>query len=320
MNLRLRYFLKEYVVLIIMIIFIIIASFLSKEFLSVVNITNLLRQTTMVIIVGCAVNLLMVSGGVDLSVGSIVALSAIVLVKLVANNTGFPLVLAIIIAILAGLLCGLVNAFLIVKLNINALISTLGTLYIFRGLTFIISDSKTISTGLPDFFEVIGQGFLWKIPNPVIIMIFIFIIFLFLQDWTTLGKYSYAIGGNLEAARLSGVPIEKVQTILYVLVGLMSGITGVIVASRAASAGPLVSQGFEFDVILAVLLGGTVLGGGGGSVKGMLFGALLLSVVRNGMNLLGLESTYKYITTGAVFVLAILLNKLIRGEKIINFK
>lgn len=317
--LKVKFFLKEYVVLVILVLFMIIASLISDKFFTVINITNVLRQTSMIIIIGSVVNLLMVSGGIDLSIGSIVGLSAAILARLVGYNSGFPFVLAIIIAIFVGLICGMFNGFLVVNLNVNPIIATLGTLYIFRGLVYIVLKSQTIGTGFPQNYSLIGQGYLWIIPIPVIIMLIIFFIFLFIEVQTLLGKYSYAVGGNEQAAILSGVPVKLIKFILYSLVGLMSGIAGFIITSRANSANPDGGMGMEFDVILAILLGGTVLGGGKGSVKGMIFGALILGVVGNGMNLLGLSSAYKLVVMGIVFIIAIVLNKLIRGEKILEF-
>jgi len=313
---KLKLIMKEYVVLIILLFFFTIACFISPNFLTILNITNVLRQISMVIIVGCAVNMVMVSKGLDLSVGSIVALSGITLAKLTSGGSDFPFVLAIIIAILVGVICGVINGFIIVKLGVSHIIATLGTMYVFRGIVFIICGSHTIGSGFPSNYDLIGQGYLWKIPIPVIIMLSIFFIFLFIEKRTLLGKYSYVIGGNEQAALLSGVPVKKIKYSLMVISGFMCGIAGVIMTSRSMSAGPLNASGMEFDVILAVLLGGTLLEGGEGSVRGMIFGALILGVIRNAMNLMGLEHTYKYVATGSIFILAIILNKLIKGEKL----
>jgi len=258
----------------------------------------------------------MVSRGIDLSVGSIVALSGIVLAKLVGSGSTFPLVPAIIIAIIVGVLCGVLNGLIVVRLGISHIIATLGTLYVFRGIVFIICGSKTIGSGFPSNYGLIGQGYLWKIPIPVIIMLVIVFIFIIIQSKTLLGKYSYAIGGNEEAALLAGIPVKKVKYVLLILNGFLSGIAGVILTSRSMSGGPLNAKGLEFDVILAILLGGTKLDGGEGNIMGTIFGALILITVRNIMNLMGLAHTYKFIATGAVFILAIILNKVVMGEKI----
>lgn len=272
----------------------------------------------MVVIVGSAVNLLMISGGIDLSVGSIMAISSITLAKLVGEGSTFPLIPAIIIAILAGLACGVFNALLVVNLNIVPIIATLGTLYLFRGIAQSICKNLIIGYGFPPGYTLIGQGYFYFIPIPVFITIFVFLIFYVLQNKTLFGKYIYAIGGNDQVAKLSGVPIQKVKFAMYSIVGLVSGISGVILTSRTNSAGPTFALGFEFDVILAVLLGGTKIGGGKGDVKGMLFAALILGVLNNGMNLRGIPDEIRKIISGIVFILGILLYKLIRRENILS--
>jgi ribose transport system permease protein len=309
-------FLKNYVVIIIFVLFFVIASFMSPYFFTKLNLTNILLQNSMVIIVGCAVTMLMISKGLDLSIGSIVALSAMTLAKLVGHGTGFPLVPAIIIAILVGGLAGALNAFIVVRLGVNHIITTLGTMYVFRGIVFVLSQSQTIGSGFPKGYEFLGQGYLWIIPIPVIIMIIVIGIFIFIQNRTLLGKYSYAIGSNEKSALLAGVPVKKTKSILLILTGLFGGVAGVIMTSRSMSGGPLSASGLEFDVILAVLLGGTSLEGGEGKIRGVVFGALVLGIVRNSMNLIGLPRTYQYIVTGAIFIFAIILNKIIKGERI----
>jgi len=308
----------EYVVLVILALFMIIASFFSDKFFTVMNITNVFRQVSMVVIVGSAVNLLMISGGIDLSVGSIMALSSITLAKLVAEGRDFSFILAIIVTLLVGLACGALNAFLVVNLNIIPIIATLGTLYIFRGMTYLVCDGLTIGSGFPSNYTLIGQGLIFKIPIPVIIALLIFMIFFITQSKTIFGRYIFVIGGDEQVAKLSGISVPSIKFILYTLVGLVSGIAGIILTSRVNSAGPNFGLGFEFDVILAVLIGGTKIGGGKGDVKGMFFGALVIGVLNNGMNLIGIGVALRQVVAGVVFVIAIIFYKLIRGEKILD--
>lgn len=181
-----------------------------------------------------------------------------------------------------------------------------------------ICKNLIIGYGFPPGYTLIGQGYFYFIPIPVFITIFVFLIFYVLQNKTLFGKYIYAIGGNDQVAKLSGVPIQKVKFAMYSIVGLVSGISGVILTSRTNSAGPTFALGFEFDVILAVLLGGTKIGGGKGDVKGMLFAALILGVLNNGMNLRGIPDEIRKIISGIVFILGILLYKLIRRENILS--
>lgn len=315
---KLRSFMDEYVVLVILALFMIIASFFSDKFFTVMNITNVFRQVSMVVIVGSAVNLLMISGGIDLSVGSIMALSSITLAKLVAEGRDFSFILAIIVTLLVGLACGALNAFLVVNLNIIPIIATLGTLYIFRGMTYLVCDGLTIGSGFPSNYTLIGQGLIFKIPIPVIIALLIFMIFFITQSKTIFGRYIFVIGGDEQVAKLSGISVPSIKFILYTLVGLVSGIAGIILTSRVNSAGPNFGLGFEFDVILAVLIGGTKIGGGKGDVKGMFFGALVIGVLNNGMNLIGIGVALRQVVAGVVFVIAIIFYKLIRGEKILD--
>jgi len=311
---KLRSFMDEYVVLVILALFMIIASFFSDKFFTVMNITNVFRQVSMVVIVGSAVNLLMISGGIDLSVGSIMALSSITLAKLVAEGRDFSFILAIIVTLLVGLACGALNAFLVVNLNIIPIIATLGTLY----MTYLVCDGLTIGSGFPSNYTLIGQGLIFKIPIPVIIALLIFMIFFITQSKTIFGRYIFVIGGDEQVAKLSGISVPSIKFILYTLVGLVSGIAGIILTSRVNSAGPNFGLGFEFDVILAVLIGGTKIGGGKGDVKGMFFGALVIGVLNNGMNLIGIGVALRQVVAGVVFVIAIIFYKLIRGEKILD--
>jgi len=313
---KLKILSKEYVVFLVFIVFLIIAGLLNDKFFSLVNITNILRQSSIVIIIGVGVNALMVAGMIDLSVGSITALSAVVIARLVAFQSGFPFILAVIIGISVGLICGIINSFLVVKMNIPSIITTLGTLYIYRGIVYVISGSKVIAIGFPQNYTLIGQGLLGRIPIPIIIMILIFIIFLFIETKTILGHYTYAIGGNKIAAILAGIPVKRVNFSLFMIVGFLCGIAGFILTSRINAAGPTFATGLEFDVILAVLIGGVSLEGGKGSIRGMIFGALILNIVGNSLNLMGVNVAYRQVALGIVFIMAIILNRLIKREKI----
>jgi ribose/xylose/arabinose/galactoside ABC-type transport system permease subunit len=287
-------------------------SLLSPTFATPTNLTNVLRQTSMVIIAASAATMIMISGGLDISVGGVLALSGVVAAKLATMD--YPLGLAILAGTAAGLLIGLINGLLIVKLRITPVIATLGTMNVARGLAFLISGGRAVVTGLPPEFRLPGRSYIGPIPTPVIIMVFIFIIFYFLLNYTLLGKYTYAIGGNRETARLSGISIGVVQFVLYSLGGLMAGLAGIILASRLASGQPDVGFGFEFDVIVAVILGGTSLAGGEGSVFGTLIGALIVGVLNNGLNLLGVHTFYQYVLQGVALIFAVYLDMTLKGQ------
>ena len=191
-------------------------------------------------------------------------------------------------------------------------------MYRCRGMTYLVCDGLTIGSGFPSNYTLIGQGLIFKIPIPVIIALLIFMIFFITQSKTIFGRYIFVIGGDEQVAKLSGISVPSIKFILYTLVGLVSGIAGIILTSRVNSAGPNFGLGFEFDVILAVLIGGTKIGGGKGDVKGMFFGALVIGVLNNGMNLIGIGVALRQVVAGVVFVIAIIFYKLIRGEKILD--
>lgn len=319
MQSKMRKFLEQYVVLIILMIFSLFAAISSDKFLTVTNITNIVRQVSMNLIIGCAVTPLMISGGIDLSVGSIMGLTAVTLARLVGDNSGFPYPLAIVIVLMVGLACGALNGLLVVKLNILPFIATLATMYVFRGAAKIVCDNLILGTGFPENYTAIGQGYLFGIiPIPVIIAAVVFAVFLMMQEKTKYGRYIYAIGGNESVSRLAGVSVAKVKFASYCMIGLVTAISGIILTSRVNSGGPDYGEGTEFDVILAVLLGGVSMSGGKGSIKGMLFATLVIQVLNNGLNLRGVPEMYRQIISGTVFILAILLYKLIRREKILG--
>lgn len=218
--------------------------------------------------------------------------------------------------VLVGGAIGLINAGLIVGMRITPIIVTLGTMNLARGLAFLVSDGKAVVSGLPESFRLPGRSYVGPIPTPVLIMGAVVAIFYLLLHRTLLGKYTYAIGGNKETALLSGIDVNRTQGALYVLSGLAAGLAGVIMASRLGSGQPDIGLGFEFDVIVAVILGGTSLSGGEGTMLGTLVGALIVAVLGNGLNLLGVHTFYQYIVQGVVLILAVILDMTLKGQGI----
>lgn len=289
-----------------------VMSILSPNFLKVANLTNVLRQVAMTVIAASAATLIMISGGLDISVGGVLALSGVVAAKLATQGVSLPI--AILLGVLSGTLIGLINGTLVVGTRITPVIATLGTMNIARGLAFLISGGRAVVAGLPPEFRLPGRSYVGPIPTPVIVMAIVFVIFYVLLHHTLLGKYTYAIGGNKETARLSGINVGLVQFILYVLGGTTAGIAGVIMASRLASGQPDAGFGFEFDVIVAVILGGTSLAGGEGTVFGTLVGALIVGVLNNGLNLLQVHTFYQYVLQGLVLIFAVILDMSLKGQ------
>jgi ribose transport system permease protein len=197
---------------------------------------------------------------------------------------------------------------------VTPIIVTLGTMYVARGFAFTISGGDAIVAGLPNSFSLPGQSDIGPIPTPVVIAVIVVLLFYLLLHHTLLGKYTYAIGGNRETAILSGIPVARVQIVLYTLSGLAAGLGGVILASRLASGQPTAATGFEFDVIIAIILGGTSLAGGAGKVSGTVLGALFVAVLENGLDLLGVPSFYQYIALGTVLIAAVILDVTLKGE------
>ena len=302
----------------ILILLCVVFTFSSSAFLTPRNLINVLRQVTMVVITACGFTLLLISGSLDLSVGGVLALSGCITAGLATQ--GIPLLICFIAGIFVGGLIGLLNAILVVVFRVTPVIATLGTMYISRGLAFIYTAKVThgglgIIKGLPTNFSVLTK-YLWHIPVPVIFLVMIVLIFIFIQTKTIFGKYIYAIGGNEETARLSGVNVSKIRFILFVVVGLLAGLSGIIMASRIGSGQPNSGIGFEFDVIVAVILGGTSLSGGEGSMIGTLIGALIVGVLGNGLNLLGVQTFYQYVASGVVLIIAVLLDTTLKGKGI----
>jgi ribose/xylose/arabinose/galactoside ABC-type transport system permease subunit len=278
------------------------------RFLTLVNVTNVLRQTSGVIIVGVAVTLLMMAGCLDLSVGGVIALTGVIAAFLAK---AMPLPLAFVLATGVGTLVGIVNGILYVRIGINAFIATLGTMYICQGAANLLTGGTAVIQ-LPEGYSYIGTGYWLLIPIAVWLALVFVLIFSILERHTLVGKYAVAVGDNKQAAFLSGIPVGRVQMLLYALSGTMAGVQGVLLSSRLGVGLPTVGIGFEFQVIVATILGGTSLMGGEGSVVGMLVGAVIVGVLNNGLNLLGVQSFWQTVVLGVVLVLAVSLDMALR--------
>jgi ribose transport system permease protein len=248
------------------------------------------------------------TGGIDLSVGAILALSSAFVAQLLASGMNF--FLTMLIGLVAGALMGMLNGMVITKGKVAPFIVTLATMTIFRGLTLVFTEGRPI-TGLGQdlFFQMFGRGYLLVIPVPVITMLIIFFILYFILKKTTFGRKTYAIGGNEEAAVLSGIRVDRIKVMIYSLAGLLSALAGIILTSRLNSAEPTAGTSYELDAIAAVVLGGTSLSGGKGTIVGTLIGAVIIGTLNNGLNLLGVSSFYQLVVKGLVILLAILLDR-----------
>ncbi|MFN3698707.1 MAG: ABC transporter permease, partial [Dictyoglomus sp.] len=246
--------------------------------------------------------LIIIGGGIDLSVGSLVALTG-VLVALFMKN-GIDMIIAIILVLIISSLIGLWHGFFVTKLNVPPFIITLGTLTAARGLASVITKGWPI-IGLPEKFFFIGQGYIWGIPFPTLIFIAFALLAFFITKYTVLGRNLYAVGGNIEAARLSGVDVDKVRIFTYVFSSFLAGITGIIIASRLSQGQAGVGGGYELSAIAAAVIGGTSLSGGEGTILGTVIGASIMSVIHNGLILLEISSYWHDVVMGLVIVTAV---------------
>ncbi|MBI5993544.1 ribose ABC transporter permease [Clostridium perfringens] len=292
---------SKYKSLIGLVLLCIVITIVTPNFLSVSNITNVFTQVSVNAIIAIGMTFVILTGGIDLSVGSTLAISGAVGASIV-KSTG-NVFLAIIVAAVIGIAVGLINGLLVSKGKLQAFIVTLATMTIFRGATLVFTDGTPISK-LPEAFVKIGNGKLGFMPIPVIITIIIAIIAVYALSQTRFGRYLYALGGNEDASRLSGINTDKIKTLVYVVSGFASAIAGVIITSRIGSASPNAGTGFELDAIAAVVIGGTSLAGGEGTITGTLIGAL-----NNGLNLMNVSPFYQSIVKGLVILIAVLLDK-----------
>ena len=284
---------------------------LTPYFLTVSNLLNIAEQTSINAIVAVGMTFVILSGGIDLSVGSIVALSGVVLGT--ALQGGQPIPVALLLALLVGLACGLANGALISWGSLPPFIVTLGTMSIARGAALLFTEGRPVS-GFDASFRVLATGRAGFIPAPVIAMVVVYLVAHFVLTRTTFGRYVYAIGGNEEATRLSGVAIRFHKTMIYGVSGLMSAAAAVILTARLNSAQPIAGMMYELDAIAATVIGGTSLMGGEGSLGGTLVGALIMGVLRNGLNLLGVSSFLQQIVIGGVIVVAVLLDTVLKRK------
>ncbi len=285
---------------------------LTPHFLTVSNLLNVAEQTSINAVVAVGMTYVILSGGIDLSVGSIVALSGVVLGTLL--QTDAPLVVATGVALLVGAACGLANGALISWGGLPPFIVTLGMMSIARGAALLFTEGRPVS-GFDADFRAIATGRVAFIPAPVIIMLSVYLAAHLVLTRTTFGRYVYAIGGNEEATRLSGVSVRFHKTMVYGVAGLMSAVAAIILTARLNSAQPIAGMMYELDAIAATVIGGTSLMGGDGSLGGTLVGALIMGVLRNGLNLLGVSSFLQQIVIGAVIILAVLIDTLLKRRR-----
>lgn len=295
--------------LIALLFLVVVVSFLNPNFFTVDNLMNILRQTSVNAIIAVGMTLVILTAGIDLSVGSVLALCGAFAATLVAMEV--PVLVAVPTALLAGAALGAISGIIIAKGKVQAFIATLVTMTLLRGVTMVYTDGRPISTGFTDTadtFAWFGTGYALGIPVPVWLMVVVFAGAWYLLNHTRFGRYVYAVGGNESATRLSGINVDRVKIGVYAICGLLAALAGIIVTSRLSSAQPTAGMGYELDAIAAVVLGGTSLMGGKGRIMGTLIGALIIGFLNNALNLLDVSSYYQMIAKAVVILLAVLVD------------
>lgn len=309
-QLDLKSLLIKYKSLVGLLLLIVVVSILSPSFLSTRNILNILRQTSVNAIIAAGMTFVILTGGIDLSVGSVLALSGAFAASLLAS--GQSIIVAVIAAIVVGAVVGFLNGFVIAKGKLQPFIATLATMTILRGVTLVFTDGKPITLGsnaLAMAFGKIGGGTILGVPSPVVITILVFITCYYILNYTKMGRYTYALGGNEEATKLSGLNTDRIKIWVYTISGILSAVAGIIITSRLYSAQPTAGTGYELDAIAAVVLGGTKLTGGKGKISGTIIGALIIGVLSNALNILDVSSYYQMMVKGIVILIAVLLDR-----------
>lgn len=284
-----------------------VVSLATDKFLTTNNIISVLRQISINTYIALGMTLIIILGHIDLSVGAVVAMSGTLTVGFIVNQ-GMPIGVAILGGLFLGTLAGLLDGFIVATFRVPAFIITMAMMNICNGIAYVYSGGQSTRIN-DDFFSAIGTGYLLNvIPLPVVYMIILILAISFLLGKTRFGTYIYAIGGNREAAGLSGVPIKKVEVIVFTLCGLLSAFAGLVLCSRMYSGQPSVGSGYELDAIAACVLGGTSMSGGKGRISGTVIGAMVIGVISNGLNLIGVSSYWQLIVKGLIIACAVLLD------------
>nr|WP_275898226.1 ribose ABC transporter permease [Halomonas binhaiensis] len=299
---------SNYGIVIAFVVLCLVLSVVSPYFLGVNNLLNVLRQVSINGVLAIGMTFVILTRGIDLSVGSMMAFSAMVAASFAGAGADYSLILPILLGLGAGLVLGSINGVMVARFAIPPFVMTLGMLSMARGLTYIYNDGMPISS-LSSHFLWLGQGTVAGIPVPVLLFATVFILAWFVLRYTTFGRYVYAVGGNPTASRLSGINVRRITFSVYAISGVLCGLAGLMIAARTSAALPQAGVAYELDAIAAVVIGGTSLAGGKGRIIGTLFGVLIIGVINNGLDLLGVSSFYQQLVKGAIIVIAVMLDR-----------
>lgn len=295
-----------------LLIIIITFSLLTPVFLTVPNILNILQQSSLNAIIALGMTLVIISGGIDLSVGPVAALSAVMGATFMVM--GLPIPIAVFGALCVGMLCGLFSGVLVAYAGLQPFIVTLGGLSLFRAIALIYTGGNPIF-GIPSEFRSFINGTLLGVPNPILILMIIALILWIVMNKTPLGEYILAVGGNEEAARIAGVPVKRTKVTVFVISGLLASISALILTGRLGAAEPTMGNLWELDAIAAAAIGGASLMGGKGSIVGTIIGAIILGALRNGLTLLNIQAFFQMFATGLIIIIAMLIDRATRGKE-----
>ena len=300
---------SKYAIYVVLVFEIIFFSFASEYFLSATNFVNVLRQVSIVGIMAVGMTFVILTGGVDLSVGGVTACVGVICAKLMVS--GWNPLLAVLISLGFTALVGCVNAFFSHEFRLNPMIVTLATLQILKGISYIVTGAIPVY-GFTEEFKVIGQGHIGQIPIPIIIMLVLYIVAYIVLKYTKFGQSIYGIGGNEEAVRLTGINIRKSKYGAYILCSVVSGIAGIVLLSRANTAQPSAGFGYEMDVIAGAVLGGISMSGGEGKITGVFAGVLVMAILSNGMLMMDVSEYWQWVTKGIVMLAAITYDRVLK--------
>lgn len=303
-------FLRKYQSIIMLVIFSGVIAILNDRFLTVPNLLNVFRQSSINAVIACGMTFVILTGGIDLAVGSVLAISSAVCASLLISGVG--VVPAVLAALLVGAVSGALSGIVITKGKVQPFIATLVMMTFLRGATLVFTNGTPLTLGsakAADAFYYLGNGKVLGIPLPIIMTVVVFGFAYYVLTQTKIGRYVYAVGGNEEASRLSGLNTDNVKIFVYTVSGVLAAIAGIIVTSRLSSAQPTAGTGYELDAIAAVVLGGTSLVGGKGKILGTIVGVLIIGILNNALNLMDISSYYQMIAKAGVILLAVLLDR-----------
>ena len=301
------------IALVVLCLFLSLNPITKNTFLTLKNTFNVLRQISTNLFLACGMTMVIILGGIELSVGSIIALSGCLAAGAVVRYN-LPLGAALLVGVLFGLIFGIFNGFVISRTTIPPFIVTLATMNIAKGLAYVYTGGSPVRVVTKEW-QFLGAGYIGSVPTPVIILIVVLIVTALIMNKTKMGRYIYAVGGNAQAAVFSGIKVSRVKFFVYAYSGLMAGLAGIVLASRMYSGQPTAGEGAEMDAIAAVVVGGTSMSGGYGKIGGTLIGGLIIGVLNNGLNLLNVNSFWQYVIKGAVILLAVFIDYIRQENK-----